>query len=81
MTAQEEFKIFYDSLKLKPNPNHYRIIDKYNYRIIKPHKSEIFRLIEKVMDEYFVENMDKMINRFTSDFINISDLKIGNPAY
>ena len=33
--------------KIKKNPNHYPIIDKYNYKIFQSTKFDIFTIIEK----------------------------------
>lgn len=38
--------------KPKPNPNHYPIINKWNYKYIyKPHKEELFEMMEEAIEE------------------------------
>lgn len=44
---------------MKPNPNHYPIIDKWNRRIYNRHKFEVFDFIESLIDERIKEN-DKL---------------------
>ncbi len=45
--------------KIKPNPNHYLIVDKWNYKYVwNPNKYLIFAFLEKVIDEEIRKAID-----------------------
>lgn len=60
--------------KPKPNPNHYPIINKWNYKYIyRPHRQEIFETLEKAMDELLEPVMEDIIKKHLSSL----DLNFG----
>lgn len=60
--------------KPKPNPNHYPIINKWNYKYIyKPHRQEIFETLEKAADELLEPVMEDIIKKHLSSL----DLNFG----
>jgi hypothetical protein len=56
-------------IKIKPNPNHFIIIDKWNYRAYKLYADEIFDYISKCIDEMIIES--------TLLFPSIDEINIG----
>ena len=53
--------------KPKPNPNHYPIINKWNYKYIyRPHRQEIFETLEKAADELLEPVMEDTIKKHLS---------------
>lgn len=60
---------------LKPNPNNFRIIDKWNYKyVFKPNRKKIYNLIEEYISS--PENMINSIERIFENFVDIKDFKI-----
>ena len=57
--------------KLKPNPNHFIIVDKWNNKVLKPYKYEIFDYINECIDEMIVEVCRK------ATFPSIDEINIG----
>ena len=57
MKTEEEIRQYLSkyTTKLKPNPNHFIIIDKWNSKVLKPYKHEIFDYISKCVDEAIIE--------------------------
>ena len=53
--------------KLKLNPNHYPIINKWNYKYIyKPHSIEIFRMMEEALDELAEVIIEERIKNYAT---------------
>ena len=45
--------------RLKPNPDHYPIVNKWNYKyVVRPNLYEIFDIIEEAMDEIIGSNIN-----------------------
>ena len=64
--------------KPKPNPNHYPIINKWNYKYIyKPHRQEIFETLEKAVDELLEPVMEDIIKKHLS----LLDLNFGEVIF
>ena len=66
--------------KIKPNPNGYKIIDKYNKKIYNAVKFELFNVIDNVIEEEIIKAIDW--NEFFKESIKytpISDISIGEP--
>ena len=57
--------------KLKPNPNHFIIVDKWNCKAIKTYKYEIFDYISECIDEMIIEACHKAV------FPSIDEINIG----
>lgn len=55
MKTKEEVRQHLMQYKFKPNPNHFIIVDKWNDRIYKTHKHEIFDYISEYIDEMIIE--------------------------
>lgn len=61
---------------LKPNPNNFIIIDKWNYKyVFKPNRKKIYDLIEEYIFQSH-ENIINSIERTFEDFVDIKDIKI-----
>lgn len=43
--------------KLKPNSNHFIIINKWNSKVIEPYKYEIFDYLSECIDEAIIESL------------------------
>ena len=77
MTEQELKKELETKNKnLKPNPNNFKIIDKWNYKyVFKPNRKKIYDLIE----EYIFQSPEDIINSIEKtfeNFVEIKDIKI-----
>ena len=56
---------------MKPNPNNFIIVDKWNYRyIFKPNRMKIYSLIEEYVFKSYCEETEKIFKNFT----NIKDI-------
>jgi hypothetical protein len=67
---RQHFAQYKNIIKLKPNPNHFIIVDKYNRREFKTHEHEIFDYISKCVDEMIIEVCYK-------DIPSIDEINIG----
>ncbi len=48
---------------LKPNPNHYPIIDKWNYKYVYvPNRDNVFKILEEMIDMTLSPILEKMAN-------------------
>ena len=48
---------------LKPNPNHYPIIDKWNYKYVyAPNRDNVFKILEEIIDMTLSPILEKMAN-------------------
>ena len=57
--------------KIKPNPNNFIIIEKWNYKkIFLPNRNKIFLLIS----EYIDNNIPTIIEEMINNFANVNDL-------
>ena len=68
----------YNSLKreLKPNPNNWIIVDKWNYRVFKKYEVKLYKLIEN----YLNKSIEKRIKDAFENFVDINELDIGDAA-
>ena len=57
----------------KPNPNHYEIIRKWNSKIYKQHKFEIFDYVESLVDQEIQDQLSQ--KKLTSNYTKLLDLK------
>jgi len=73
MTEQELKKELKTITKnLKPNPNNFRIINKWNYKyIFKPNRKKIYDLIEEYI---FQSPTPKDITNSIENFVDIKDI-------
>ena len=49
---KKQLQEFKTQLRIKPNPNNYPIVDKWNHKALRPHLKEIFDMMERAVDEY-----------------------------
>ena len=48
---KEFYRIFPDLKRIKDNPNNYPIIKKWNYRLIKKYRHDVFKYIVSKMEK------------------------------
>lgn len=61
--------------RLKPNPNHYHIVDKWNYKyVIRPNIHEIFDMIEDAMCEV-ISNDTNIMGEIIKDYMDKSNIR------
>lgn len=66
--ADAKHKIQTMMAKQKPNPNHYPIIDKWNYRYVyAPHRAKIFELLESTIDYMVESTIGDLLNKMNSE--------------
>lgn len=51
--------------ELKPNPNQWIIIKKWNYRIFKKHEKELYVLIDNYITELIQKEIEEFFKKFT----------------
>lgn len=70
MNIEEEIRQYFMQYKFKSNPNHFIIVDKWNNRVFRRHKHEIFDYISKCINEMIIETCHK-------DIPSIDEISIG----
>lgn len=62
----------YNNLKkeLKPNPNNWIIIEKWNYRVFKKYENELY----KVVEEWITKAIEERIKEAFNSFVDIKEL-------
>ena len=60
---------------MKPNPNHFIIIDKWNNKVFKKYYFELFNLIDKIMTTYLYTYY---IHDTFSNFADIKTFNLGD---
>jgi hypothetical protein len=68
---RQHFAQYKNIIKLKPNPNHFIIVDKWNSKVFKPYEREIFDYISECIDEMIIEACHKAV------FPSIDEINIG----
>lgn len=59
--------------KLKPNPNNFPIVDKWNYyKVFLPNRNKLFALISDYLENQIPLEVDTMI----SQFVDIKDINV-----
>lgn len=59
--------------KPKANPNHYRIVDKWNYKYVwLPHRQEVFETLEKAADELLEPVIEDIIKKRLSSLAELN---------
>ena len=60
ITSKEDLQERVPQLKkIKPNPNGFKIIDKYNYRIYNRCKFELFSIIEEEINTKMMKKLEE----------------------
>ena len=69
MTIEETFIIEIKS-KIKSNPNHYPIIDKWNHKIWKQYEFKLFQILCKEIEE----RQKECLKNYYDNFVDIKNI-------
>jgi len=67
---EELYSKFPDFKNIKPNPNHWPIVTKYNNRIYRKYKRDLYSFIEKKVEAGLVSEMVMPFASFCERIIN-----------